>query len=32
VVAWRPGAPRVTILPVGLTGFYGLPGQAAALS
>lgn len=32
VVAWRPGAPRVTILPVGLTGFYGLPGQVAALS
>ena len=32
VVAWRPGAPRLTILPVGLTGFYGLPGLAAPLS
>jgi hypothetical protein len=31
VVAWRPGAPRVTILPVGLTGFYGMPGLAAPL-
>jgi hypothetical protein len=32
VVAWSPGAPRVTILPVGLSGFYGLPGLAAPLS
>jgi hypothetical protein len=32
VVAWKPGAPRVTILPVGLTGFYGMPGLAASLS
>jgi hypothetical protein len=32
VVAWTPGAPRVTILPVGLTGFYGMPGLAAPLS
>jgi hypothetical protein len=32
VVAWQPGTPRVTILPVGLTGFYGLPGLAAPLS
>ena len=32
VVAWKPGAPRVTILPVGLTGFYGTPGLAAPLS
>jgi hypothetical protein len=32
VVVWTPGAPRVTILPVGLTGFYGLPGLAAPLS
>ncbi len=32
VVAWTPGAPRVTILPVGLTGFYGVPGLAAPLS
>jgi hypothetical protein len=31
VVAWRPGTPRVTILPVGLTGFYGTPGLAAPL-
>jgi hypothetical protein len=32
VVAWTPGASRTTILPVGLTGFYGTPGLAAALS
>jgi hypothetical protein len=32
VVAWRPGAARVTILPVGLTGFYGTPGLAAPFS
>jgi hypothetical protein len=32
VVAWKPGTPRVTILPVGLTGFYGTPGLAAPLS
>jgi hypothetical protein len=32
VVAWTPGTPRVTILPAGLTGFYGTPGYAAALS
>ncbi|HEY7104160.1 MAG TPA: hypothetical protein VH573_21195 [Mycobacteriales bacterium] len=32
VVAWQPGAPRVTVLPVGLTGFYGIPGLAAPLS
>jgi hypothetical protein len=32
VVAWRPGAARVTILPVQLTGFYGTPGLAAALT
>jgi hypothetical protein len=31
VVAWRPGTPRLTVLPVGLTGFYGLPGLAAPL-
>ena len=31
VVAWRPGTARVTILPVGLTGFYGTPGEAAPL-
>jgi hypothetical protein len=32
VVAWRPGAARVTILPVGLTGFYGTAGLAAPFS
>jgi hypothetical protein len=32
VVSWKPDAPRVTILPVGLTGFYGTPGLAAPLS
>jgi hypothetical protein len=32
VVSWKPGAPRVTILSVGLTGFYGTPGLAAPLS
>jgi hypothetical protein len=32
VVAWKPGTPRVTILPVGLAGFYGTPGLAAPLS
>ena len=32
VVVWKPGTPRVTILPVGLTGFYGTPGLAAPLS
>jgi hypothetical protein len=32
VVSWRPGTPRVTILPAGLTGFYGMPGFAAPLS
>jgi WD40-like Beta Propeller Repeat len=32
VVVWRPDAPRITLLPVGLTGFYGLPGLAAPLS
>jgi hypothetical protein len=32
VVAWTPGAARVTILPVRLTGFYGTPGLAAALT
>jgi hypothetical protein len=31
VVAWTPDAPRVTILPVGLTGFYGVPGLAVAV-
>ena len=31
VVAWTPQAPRVTILPVGLTGFYGVPGLAVAV-
>jgi hypothetical protein len=32
VAAWRPGAGRITILPVGLTGFYGTPGLVAALT
>ena len=32
VVAWTPGAARVTILPVRLTGFYGTPGLAAGLT
>jgi hypothetical protein len=32
VVVWKPGTPRVTILPVGLTGFYGTPRLAAPLS
>jgi len=32
VVSWTPGAPRVTILPIGLAGFYGTPGTAAPLS
>jgi hypothetical protein len=32
VVAWTPGAPRVTILPIGLGGFYGRPGLVALLS
>jgi hypothetical protein len=31
VVLWAPGARRVTILPVGLSGFYGMPGLAAPL-
>jgi hypothetical protein len=32
VIAWKPGSARVTILPVGLTGFYGTPGLAAPIS
>jgi Tol biopolymer transport system component len=32
LVSWTPGAPRVTILPIGLAGFYGTPGTAAPLS
>jgi hypothetical protein len=32
VAMWEPDAPRITLLPVGLTGFYGLPGLAAPLS
>jgi hypothetical protein len=31
VVLWPPGARRLTILPVGLTGFYGAPGLAAPI-
>jgi hypothetical protein len=31
-VVWRPGDARVTVLPVGLTGFYGTPGLAALVS
>jgi hypothetical protein len=31
VVLWTPGRPRLTILPVGLTGFYGVPGLAAPI-
>jgi Tol biopolymer transport system component len=32
VAAWTPGADRVTLLPAGLTGFYGTPGLAAPLA
>jgi hypothetical protein len=32
VAVWKPGTPRITVLPVGLTGFYGLPGLAAPLA
>jgi Tol biopolymer transport system component len=32
VVAWKPGAARVTILPVGLTGFWGNAGLVAPVS
>jgi hypothetical protein len=32
VALWTPGAGRVTILPVRLTGFYGIRGLAAALT
>ncbi|HEV7657383.1 MAG TPA: hypothetical protein VGP36_22010 [Mycobacteriales bacterium] len=32
VAAWTPGRPRLTLLPGGLTGFYGTAGLAAALT
>ena len=31
VATWTPGAARLTLLPIGLRGFYGMPGLAAPL-
>ena len=32
VAVWTPGAPRLTVLPVALSGFYCSPGEAVAVS